>query len=302
MTTKIALLFAILGLLGTFATGASAQSSLFAARPKEGERMTYLMKGTNESWKYQVQAAGIVKKDSKGNLVEEYTWSHFVSNGASVALPPSGAQFREEVSLDPDRPPMMPNLSAAPAVLIGPITDLDTFYVDLWLASRLGNQLDRAGAHADLKLGTPGSWADGKRVVIGKSTVDFDFTVLKVDRDNDCATLLVKHVPPTEARTPLPAPWMREPSARTPNNWVQVTKSSGGFVAGAGKEIFDVRMTVSLADGRITSATMENLVKGQERDCKDAGLTNCGDAHSFEISRHIEISLMDQAEKSSPAR
>lgn len=293
MTTKIALLFAMLGFAGINARGAQASASPFAARYKAGDRMTYLMEGVNENWKYQVQALGVVRMDSKGGFAEEYTWSHFVSNGAAVALPSSGAEFRELVSLDPDKPPSMPNLAAAPPMLIGPITDLATFYVDLWLATSLGGKLSHAGDHADLNLGIPGSWADGNRVEIGESAVDFDFTLLKVDEATNAATLLVRHVPPAQLRVQLPAPWMCDSVSGGPDNWVQVTTENGKFIAGVGKETFDVRMKVSLVNGKILSATMENLVKGREGDCQDRALTNCGNAYPFQISRHIEISLKD---------
>ncbi len=138
MTIRIALLFTMLGLAGTLTRGAQPNAGLFAGRPKVGERMTYLMTGVNENWKYQVEASGVVRKDSKGNLVEEYTWSHLVSNGVAVTLPVSGSQFRQILSLDPSKPPLLPpNLGVVPPALIGPILDFATFNVDLWLAGRL---------------------------------------------------------------------------------------------------------------------------------------------------------------------
>lgn len=250
------------------------------------------MKGINENWRYEIQAAGIVKKDPTGKYVEEYSWSHLVSNGVAVTLPPSGLRFREVLALDPDRPISVPNLSTVPPVLIGPITDLATFYVDLWLATRLGARLSHAGDHVFMKVGIPASWADGHRVVLGESAVDFNITLSQLDHPRQVATLFVQHVPPAQPRVRLPAPWMRKPVAHTPNNWVQVTKKDGKFVAGIGRETFDVRMKVSLADGRILSGTLENMVKGEERKCRDAALTSCDAPRPLQISRHVTISLL----------
>ncbi len=84
---------------------------------------------------------------------------------------------------------------------------------------------------------------------------------------------------------------MREPVADTPNNWVQVTKKDGKFVAAVGKETFDVRMEVSVADGKILSGAMENGVSAQERDCHDAAFASCGDPRPRHTFRKIEISL-----------
>lgn len=291
MTARSFQILVALSVAGAIARGAQPASNLFAGRYKAGERMTYLMKGVNENWKYQIQASGVIHRNAKGGFVVEYTWSRLVSNGDPVALPPSDANFREVVSLDPGKPPSLPNLAGAPPMLIGPITDLGTFYVDLWLANKLGSKLNGAGDHADLNLGIPAPWADGKHVLVGVSAVDFDFTVVKVDRETRSATLLVRHVPPAQPRVPLPAAWMRKSDGGTPNNWVQVATEGNGFVAGVGIETFDVQIKVSLADGKILSASMENLVKGLERNCRDTALTNCGDLHPFAISRHMEVSL-----------
>lgn len=293
MSMRLIVFFVASLLAGTVARVVQPNGSLFAGHYKEGERVRYLMKGKNGNWRYQIRAAGIVKRDSKERWVEEFTWSHLVSNGASVALPPSVARFRQVVSLDPAKPPSLPNLSAVPPALIGPITDLATFYVDLWLARRLGSKLERAGDNIDLKLGIPASWADGKHVVVGQSAVDFDISLVKVDRSAGVVALLVQHVPPAQAKVHLPATWMDKPVSGTPNNWVQVTKRGDKFVAAVGKETFDVRMKVSLANGEILSATLGNLVEAQERDCRNAALTKCGPPHPLQIRRHIEISSMN---------
>src|SRR5207237_8430414 len=55
-------------------------ASLLLRRYTEGEKLIYHMKGSNDGWNYEVQANGIVKKDEKGHLVEEYGWSDFKSN------------------------------------------------------------------------------------------------------------------------------------------------------------------------------------------------------------------------------
>lgn len=293
MNIRIALLAATVWFGATLSLGAKTKGSLFARRYQEGEHMTYLMKGINENWRYQIEASGVVEKDAKGRWVEEYAWSHLVSNGKHVALPTSGARYRELLSLDPARPPFVENLGSAPRVLIGPITDLGTFYVDLWLARRLGNKLARSGDHALVKIGKPGSWADGKRVLTGESAVDFHFRLLSVNRTASRATLLVQHLPPAQLEVPLPAPWMRAPFGPTPNNWVEVKRKGEAFVAAAGRETFDVQMTVNLANGEILSAQMKNRVRARVRDCRDAALKHCDIPKLQVISRQIGISLQN---------
>ena len=96
------------------------------------------MEGTNDSWHYALQANGIVKKDPAGTFFEEYQWSGLRSNDQAVVLSPASLEFRQQLTLDPNRNPAMPSLSQADPRLIGPITDLMNFYVDLWLAVKTG--------------------------------------------------------------------------------------------------------------------------------------------------------------------
>jgi hypothetical protein len=291
MTKKIVLLLTTCAVLTIPAQNVSpTHPGLLVRDYREGEQLTYRMKGSNENWRYEIEAAGVVKKDSQGQYFEEYAWSQLSSNGAATTLSPESTRFRQILSLDPAKSPAVPNLSGVSPMLIGPITDLLTFYVDLWLVSREG-KLSRGGDRFYRKQGTAASWADGVSVVLGEDSIDFDITLTNVDDSAKVATLLVRHVPPQQPQVRFPAAWMREPVAGTPNNWVQVTKKDKTFVAASGKETFDVRLNVSTADGRILSGAIENLVQAQERNCRDAALTSCGEARPQRISRRIEIAL-----------
>ncbi len=250
------------------------------------------MRGVNEGRQYEIQADGVVKKDATGVYVEEYRWSNFVSDGRKTELSDAGVNFRQLVSLDPQRLPSPPKLSQADLRLVGPITDFMTCYADLWLATRLG-KLSLAGDHFYFKHGTPNSWADGTSVLVGEDAIDFDMTLKSMDTSQQTATLLVRHVPPENPNLKLPTDWMHKPVADTANNWVQVQKTKDGkFSAAVGKETFDVEMTLSLKDGKILAATIENPVLTVERECADAALTSCGDPKPRTIRRHIELSLV----------
>jgi hypothetical protein len=259
-------------------------------RYREGEVLVYRMKASNQGRPYQALASGVVQRDSNGIWIEVFAWSDLVFNGAAVNLPPSSVAFRQTLSLDPRRRPAIPNLAIVHPLLIGPITDLLTFYSDLWLAARAG--LNKAGDHAYHAVGTPASWADGHNVVLGEDSIDFDIKLVQVDTARRQATLVVRHVPPQKPQIKLPALWMREPVAGTPNNWVEVTRKGKSYEAAVGQETFDVQLSVSLADGKIVSATMENPVTARVRECQDEALENCGTPHAHDILRRVEISLL----------
>ena len=259
----------------------------------EGEALVYRMTAVNEAWHYTIQADGIVKKDATGAYYEEYRWSNMQSGGQPMQLSAETAAFRQRLSLDPNQNPSGPDLTKVDPRMIGPITDFMTFYVDMWLANKVG-QLKKAGDHFYFRNPMPASsWADGTHVLIGESAIDFDMTLKTVDAAAGTAVLVVKHVPPEKSAVKLPAAWMQTPVGDLPNNWVGVQKEQDGrYTASVGEENVNVEIKVSLADGKILSATMDNPVKTIERTCEDLALTKCGEAKPHDILRKVEIVLV----------
>lgn len=259
---------------------------------QDGETLAYHMKATNQgrdgTIRYEADARGVVQKNQSGFL-EEYAWSGLSYNGRAVPLSANPAESRQQVSLDPAAMPLIPDFTKVNPVLIGPIADFMTFYVDLWLAEKQGT-LIRAGDHAFVKNGRPNSWADGKKTVLGNDAIDFDLTLVEVN--DRTAKLIVRHVPPAQPQIQLPAEWMHTPVADTANNWAEVSKTNDGkYVAGVGKEIFDVELTIDRTDGKILSATMDNPVTVLSRTCVDAELSKCGEPEHYAIRRQIELKL-----------
>jgi hypothetical protein len=259
---------------------------------RDGETLTYAMTGVNESWHYTIQADGVVKKDAAGTFIEEYSWSHMVSDGQPYALAPGSEAFRQRITLDPTVNPPVPDLTKVDPKLIGPITDFMTFNVDLWLALKSG-QLNRPGDHFYVKDGTPQSWADGSRVLVGESAIDFDLTWKSTNTADGTAMLEIRHVPPEKSQVPLAAAWMQAPVGEGANNWVMIMKMPDGkYLGSVGLETFTVELKVNLKDGKILSGTMDNPVKTIMRMCQDQALTQCGPPQPHEILRKIEISLV----------
>ncbi len=257
---------------------------------QEGETLVYKMKATNDGNQYEAKSTGVVKKDSSGDWIEEFAWSGLVWGGQPITLPQGSTEFRQILSLDPSKNPAVPNLAVVDPKLIGPITDLLTFYADLWLAERTG-KLKEPGDHFYFERGTPNSWADGNFVILGQDAIDFDMTLTQVTLRK--ATLLVRHVPPAKPQISMPAEWMRSPVADTANNWVNVVHAGSNYIAQVGKETFDVQLTISLTDGgKIVSGTIKNPIEARERICQDAELKTCGDAYPRKILREIQLDLV----------
>jgi hypothetical protein len=257
-----------------------------------GEVLVYEMTTVNEDTHYRIRAEGIVGPDSNGALVERYKWTQMEFNGNPVTLKPGTENFRQLLTLAPEHPPIMPDLTKVDPRLIGPITDMMTFYVDLWLANKL-RQLHRVGDHFYFHSPmSASSWADGRRVLLGESAVDFDLTFKELDTSNQTAILEIKHVPPPQSAIHLKAEWMKKPVDSLPNNWVTVSKTATGYDAGMGQETFDVLIKISTLDGKILHVTMNNLVHTVMCSCEDEALTKCSALQPHDILRQVEVTLL----------
>jgi hypothetical protein len=271
---------------------AQAESPLLLARRyRLGDSLHYVMDASNQgraqTIRYSAHADGVVANDSLGRFVEDLEWSHFVRDGAAVSLSAGAVAVHQRVSLAPDVM-LAPDVAHADPRLIGPVLDLLTFYVDLWLSAKM--PLARPGDRARFPRNTTNSWADGRSVILGEDAVDFEMTLLSIDSTNGRAKLQVRHVPPATAVVHPPAAWMQVPLYDTPNNWVEIAKSADtSYVAGVGRETFDVQIDVRLADGSILAATMDNPVDVLERVCRDPALMSCSAARRYQILRRISL-------------
>lgn len=274
----------------------------FARHYQEGERFRYRMttsnQGATDTVRYSLTADVTVKKDSGGQFYEDVAWGNIVLNGAPFDLPAASRAFRQQLTLEPNRNYLrIPNLASVHPVLVGPITDLLTFYSDVVVATR--GSLKKPGDHFRFKPGTTASWADGQHVLIGESSIDFDVTLKGLDPAAGTATLVVQHIPADPPLIKVPADWMRPPVADTANNWVQVERTASGvYTASIGQEFFDVTLVLSLTDGRILSAHLDNPVQVRERECENEVLTVCGGPIRYEIRRKVDLALERQKSSS----
>jgi hypothetical protein len=259
-------------------------------RYRDGERLQYLMRGRNNDQRYEVRLTADVKRRPDGQFVEEYRWSDLVIDDVAQVMTAGSQDFRQVMTLGGGSPFTFPDLAKVQPALIGPVTDLLTFYADLFLASHAG-QLRKPGDRFFFASPMVSSWADGARVLIGEDSIDFDIRLTRVDQSRGAATLVIKHIPPERPKIRIPAEWMRKPVGGVPNNWVQVMRKGGAYIGSAGKETFDVELTVGLSGGEILSATMDNVVEAVERECADAQLSDCGEPRPDRTVRRIEMSL-----------
>jgi hypothetical protein len=271
----------------------SATEPVLARHYQDAEKIAYTISSLNQSRfktdEYEARAEGVVSKDKSGIFLEDLAWTDLQVNDSQLRLSAASRAVREPLSLAPGSKLSIPDLSKVQTGLIGPITDLLTFYADVKIAMNQKG-LTHAGDHAYVNFGAPNSWADGARIVLGQDSIDFAVMLQSIDPAKQVATLVVRHVPPENPQLKLPARWMNAPVGTSQNNWVQVEKRADGkFVAGVGSETFDVEIKLGLDTGRILSATMDNPVDVMERVCDDAALTVCGNPERYSIRRQIAL-------------
>jgi hypothetical protein len=262
-----------------------------ARRYAEGETARYVMTGTNQGRErtitYAAEAEARVVLDEQGRFVEEFRWTKLAVAGQDMPLDERTAAFRQRLSLDPRVEMTPPDISGINPMLIGPVFDLMTFYVDLHPSLHQGRLL-KPGDRIHVPHGQPNSWADGTHVTLGEDCIDFDLALESVEPAR--ARLRVRHVPPKETTIRLPAAWMQERVHKdAPNNWAQVQRGEDGFVAAAGHEIFDVAIEIERPSGCILSATMDNPVDIVQRHCADESLKEPGEPARYRIHRRIEL-------------
>ena len=110
------------GFMGSLAQDSSSSVGLLSRRYRDGERLSYLMKGHNNDRTHQVRLTAVVKRRADGQFVEEYAWSDLVVDGVPEPLTPASREFRQAVTLAGGSPFALPDLSRVQPGLIGPVT------------------------------------------------------------------------------------------------------------------------------------------------------------------------------------
>src|SRR5262249_19576380 len=122
--------------LAVFATRALPQAaSLLTRRYTDGERIRYVMKGSENETTYEVRMTATTATRTDGQFFESLAWSDSKIDGQPRPLSAEAQQFRLAVTTEGVMPFALPDLSKAEG-LIGPVTDAMTFYADLFIARR----------------------------------------------------------------------------------------------------------------------------------------------------------------------
>lgn len=217
---------------------------------------------------------------------EQVKWFELTSAGQNMnaqarAFPPY------DLSLDPRDPDglALPNTQTA-GDLLGPITDLGTFYVDLSIPVGIDNLHQPGQSYTDP---TPlsGNFASATSPV-GQDLIQLTTTLTSLNATQ--ATFTSTYVPPPQGGLTLTQPFMDSPvCGSTPNNFELVQQQGTGYQALWGCENFTVTTVVNRPSGQIVSAQITNPLQLDEVTCTDEALTDCQAPVPLTIPRTAQL-------------
>lgn len=233
-----------------------------------------------------------VMKDSAGLPVEEvrhisklvYTPKDTSSMDAEAL---SVKPYR--ISLHPGGQLSIPTIEQAG--MTAAITDFITFYVAI--SPQLGaTVLEKRGDSLIKKETVKGNFSNGKTILIGE-----DCLAIKAYLTDVTATavkLRTEFMPPAAPCLSLLLSDMHQPVvAGIPNN-IQMVQPVGpnAFNLQFGNEAFTINTTVNRKDGKISDASMYNVLRLTLRTACDSSYQNCKREMPFRIERNLRLELL----------
>lgn len=219
---------------------------------------------------------------------EQVKWVALDSEGQNLdaearAFPPY------DLSLDPKDPDglVLPDTTNA-GDLLGPVTDLGNFYVDLSPKTGIGT-LHQPGQSAADPTPLNGNFPSATRPV-GKDLLQLTTTLTSLTGRR--ATFTSSFTPPAAGGLTLTQSFMDSPvCGSTPNNFETVVQGSTGYVALWGCESNTITTVVDRASGRIESVQMNNPLQLEEVSCQDEALTECSSPAPVTLQQAAQLTL-----------
>ncbi len=267
---------------------------------KEGNSFYYKMIGFNNGKEYEAVSHHQVKKQGD-TFFEKVNWVSLQFDGKVISLK-SMKDFDQILSLDKKHSGSFPDISKIDGkirnLIVGPIFDLMTFYVDLnpRLFFKKIDELEK-GQPILFPYNKPSSWADGHFVILGEDCINFR---ILFQNDKKRPFLRVEHIAPEKnLNITFPEKWMKNTIGPGENNWVQIRRLNEKYAVSYGYEYFDDHIYIDPETGIILYANMYNPVDFYTRVCGHiemnkksiTGITECGPISTQHIFRNITIRL-----------
>ena len=302
MTKKIWTLFTITFLvmcshqLTAQNTGLS-KNELFGRKYKLGD--TYRYKLTmeelhNGKWDHTNIAICELKvvKDSLGCPYDEVHWISRITINEKDTIDATKAILSAKpylISLDPKGKIDLPKIEMPE--LTEPIQDFNTFFIavsPLVGATKLHKKADTSSIGQPVKA----DFSNGSTILKGEDCIDMSVKITDINKSQ--VMLTTWFAPPSQSCLSFITPDMNTPVVKdTINNFQMVMKlGPEQYLVQYGREYFYINSTVKKSDGKITLATMYNLLNLKLKINCDKDYNKCQAEMPFSEQRNLKLELL----------
>jgi len=248
----------------------------------------------NDKWQSTIVAVCELKVMAGSDKIpyEEVKWI-----SKKVITAKDTTEYPEEIkNTSPYRISLHPNgrLDLPPiqvAGMTGEITDFNTFYVAI--SPRLGiGQLHKQFDSFTKPENVKGNFANGKDILKGEDCLEASSILQRITKEE--AIIQSDFMPPaTQCLQYFTAEMTKPVAGETINNFQMVRASANNKVnLFYGKEKFNINSTISLKDGKLRSALMNNTLFLQLKLNCNSDYTDCQHTMPFTIDRKIRLELI----------
>lgn len=278
--------------------GQQAGQEIFGRKYREGE--TYRYKLTSEQfyggvWTGTTVAVCELKitRDINGVYHDNVRWISMQQMRPKDTLNETDRAVKVHpyrISLDPRGKLEIPPIKEAS--MTGPITDFNTFLVAI-SPQLSATKLSQPGEIYIHPKPVTGNFANGTTIIKGLDCLQ---TAVQLDEINPASVVLTTHfLPPAKPCLSYLLPEMDIPVVKDTLNNFQMVVPVGKerFNVQYGREYFVIRSTVRRADGKITSATMSNVLTLKMKYNCNSDYKDCKGEFPSAIERKLVLELIE---------
>lgn len=301
MTMKICTLFATILLAMSCCQSIAQNAELpknetFGRKYKVGD--TYRYKLTmeelhNGKWDHTNISICELKvvKDSSGCPYDEVHWISRITITAKDTIDATKAILSVKpylISLDPKGKIDLPKIEVPE--MTEPIQDFNTFFIavsPLVGATKLNKKADTTSIDRPVKA----DFSNGSTILKGEDCIDISVKITDITKNQVMLTTSFK--PPSKPCLSFLTPDMNSPVVKDTINNFQMVMQQGPekYLVQYGREYFYINSAVQKSDGKITNATMYNLLNLKLKINCDKEYNKCQFEMPFSEQRNLRLEL-----------
>jgi hypothetical protein len=232
-----------------------------------------------------------VVKDSSGCPYDEVHWISRITITEKDTIDATKAILSVKpylISLDPKGKIDLPKIEVPE--LTEPIQDFNTFFIAV--SPLVGaTKLNKKGDTTSIEQPVKADFSNGSTILKGEDCIDMSVKITDITKSQ--VMLTTWFAPPSQPCLSYLTPDMNHPVVKdTLNNFQMVMQQGPGkYLVQYGREYFYINSTVQKSDGKITNATMYNLLNLKLKINCDKEYNKCQFEMPFSEQRNLKLEL-----------